>query len=418
MADGAPRESPEPDILLCQNTLLNDLLQTNRKLCATLETLRDEIRAIRSPAPNSQKSTDVATISDDHSHPLAPRVLDQTDFKSRDSAGSRDAVFSDADLRHHINCHDWGVAARRAMIPVLDSVPIKDPHFLSDPRFNALHDPALPPSIYLTLRGGGVLYKTRPSTLPAPACTPYSWRESLREIWDDLRDTDTRHARWREEKPLHGRMVVLREPGPLKLMCLHLAMRTHFNMDEIYHGLFSPTATRGYIQPTWDLPHYLQDSRHFVFYFHYFTVVAPGCKPGPWADFNGYYSDDSPIALSSCSSVVALSLAGDVVNHVQKITGGKLRKYPVYDHFAPWQAIVIQFFPDRQTTADVFGSRRVILSGPEAFLRALLAQYQDAHARLQIVTAEITRITTLGVSALEPPPAQFDQLDFRPPHPD
>jgi len=59
--------------------------------------------------------------------------------------------------------------------------------------------------------------------------------------------------------------------------------------------------------------------------------------------------------------------------------------------------LVVNFFPDLHTTSDVFTTLPRLLNGPEAFLRAVLAQYRDSQKRFAEITSRIVQLTTLGV---------------------
>jgi hypothetical protein len=55
------------------------------------------------------------------------------------------------------------------------------------------------------------------------------------------------------------------------------------------------------------------------------------------------------------------------------------------DPFAAWKVLSIQCYPDSQTTMDTHNPNRRYINGPEAFLVTLLAEYCDAHKRLELV---------------------------------
>lgn len=214
-------------------------------------------------------------------------------------------------------------------------------------------------------------------------------------ITDELRGVSVPKG----QGPFVGRVVVLSEPGPLKLAALHLVMSKHFDVDSIFAALSTQDPTNAYLFPVSD-DYYGKRQRNFVFAFKYFTVIDQSRSPCAWQTFDTEQSDaEERIPISSCSSVVALSLLGDPIRYVEKVVSGRVRKYPVYDPFAPWQVLVLNFFPDLHTTPDVFTMRSGIANGPEAFLRAVLAQYCDAQKRFAAITSKIINLTTLGVSS-------------------
>jgi hypothetical protein len=389
------------------NVLLKSLLQTNQKICYMLELLvgngahleRTE-RSANGPEPEPTKLDPVPSVG---------RVLLQNDFdlhefsysqflqtSESDSFQSKPGYlpaenFIYADLRAYLNRPSWSPAARTLLKRLLSSAPFIDYSFMKDARFHAPYDHLARLLVCVTLESGE-LFRTRP---PLPPTQSYPWQKSLQECWDDLR---TMNRSPKGQGPFVGRVVVLREPGPLKLAALHLIMSKHFDIDSIFAALTTQVPTSAYLYPISD-EYYGKRQRNFVFAFRYFTVVDGSRCPCAWQTFDSEESQAKKrIPISSCSSVVALSLAGEPVGYIEKIVSGRVRKYPVYDPFAPWQVLVVNFFPDLHTTSDVFTMLPKLINGPEAFLRAVLAQYRDSQKRFAEITSKITDLTTLGVS--------------------
>jgi hypothetical protein len=203
------------------------------------------------------------------------------------------------------------------------------------------------------------------------------------------------------QEPFVGGVVVLNEPGPLNVAALHLVMGNHFDIDSLFAALSTQDPKRVYLHPIAD-EYYGKRQRNFVFTFRYFTVVSGSRCPYAWQTFDSKQAQTTgKIPISSCSSLVALSLAGEPVGYVEKVISGRVRKYPVYDPFAPWQVLVLNFFPDLQTTSGVFTMHPRIVNGPEAFLRAVLRQHRDSQERFAEITSMITDLATLGVSCLK-----------------
>jgi len=103
------------------------------------------------------------------------------------------------------------------------------------------------------------------------------------------------------------------------------------------------------------------------------------------------------IPLSRCSAVVALSFDGKQVRDVKTKDRRFHRKYGhVYDPFNPWRVLVIQAYPDWESTIDEpdeeLRQRRHVVNGPEAFLTALQHELRDASKRLKKVYHRIDEL--------------------------
>ena len=400
--DASHTLAPEQDVL-------KSLLETNQKICSFLETL---LQNRASPGQIEPSAHSLGSRQDSLGPlPAVARTLLQNDFdlpefsysqffqsSGKDSLQSKPGYlpaenYTDEDLRNHLNRPYWSPAVKRLLNQVLSHAPFPDTKFMADARFRVPYDHLARLLICVTLESGE-LFRTRAPLVPPQA---YPWSRSMQECWDDLRTTNRSKS---GQGPFVGRVVVLREPAPLKLAALHLVMGEHFDMDSIFASLSTQEPTAAYLYPASD-EYYGKRQRNFVFTFSYFTIVDGSRCPTAWQTYNTEQSQvEEKIQFSSCSSVVALSLAGQPVSYVERVISGRARKYPVYDPFAPWQVLVLNFFPDLHTGSEVFTTLPRLSNGHEAFLRAVLAQYRDAQKRFAEITTKIIDLTTLGVSFL------------------
>lgn len=173
----------------------------------------------------------------------------------------------------------------------------------------------------------------------------------------------------------------------------------HFDVDELFQFLVDDDPGLAHPHRAFSDDHRRQ--RSFVFTMEYFTIIGKGCKPMTWqmADEEGG-PNQTHIAISRCSSVVALSLSGKPIAEVRNKDRRVERKFGnVYDPFAPWRVLSIQAYPDLRHSVDSHDSTKHYLNGPEAFLVTLRAEFRDARKRLYAVYDSI--------SELVEPPANF-----------
>ncbi|KAK4179373.1 hypothetical protein QBC36DRAFT_363182 [Triangularia setosa] len=205
-----------------------------------------------------------------------------------------------------------------------------------------------------------------------------------------------------------GRISILQEPTPLMLAATHLTMQSHFDMDELLSHLVTTAGNKGKtkahlnrsIEPT------PLRQRSFFFVFKYYTVVTPGLQPAPWQPFDprplDFRSPDH-IDITSCSSILALSLSGPVQSQVKVRVKRKTKPGNLYSTFAPWQLLNIQYFPDdHHSPFSIVRSDdtpKKFSNGPHAFLDALRLEYRDAIKRYTDLNESITKLIT--------PPNQF-----------
>lgn len=165
-----------------------------------------------------------------------------------------------------------------------------------------------------------------------------------------------------------GRVTVVREPAPILFGALHYTMYRHFDVDELFKHLVEAQSTWCDFDRAFDKDPRRQSS--FVFSFEYFTLIGEDCQPQAWqiADSQGKQNPEH-IAITRCSSVVALSLEG---NSIKKIRNPDRRAGTthgfVYDPWSPYHVLNIQCYPDWESSLDVhnstqhYGKSRKVLS--------------------------------------------------------
>ncbi|RVX65848.1 hypothetical protein B0A52_10305 [Exophiala mesophila] len=291
--------------------------------------------------------------------------------------------FDEEDLIVHLRTHNWDKYSRFMLQDLLDNVSIlsnfgifhKDRHLHLT---GANHQHA---DIYHVSTDGAPLRHSRGDSEEGPLAT-----------WEALKCINTDNSR----KLAVGRIIVLREPPSSLLAALHLTMKDHFDMDSIYRLLIDDdTPTRAITKGFLKTDHRRQ--RSIVFVFKYHTVVGEGRAPLPWQshDDNIEERKGDNIALSTCSAVVALSLAGRP-SHTLRRNSRKTKSIvgQIYDPFAPWHVLSIQAFPDWKSSVETHNTNHHYVNGPDAFLVTLLAEYRDAVKRFKEVHRQITHLAT------------------------
>ena len=293
---------------------------------------------------------------------------------------------SQDNLKKHIRDHVWTGAGQKLLGTLLrerlhlgDNKPFEDSkgYDFSDADRNAA-------SIYLVHEDGAALQPVRPNSVHGHKAT-----------WDDMQAINNVS----EHKKATGRIIVLREPPASLLAACHLVMQKHLDMDFVFRVLTDESPTKAYMRGCMKA-----DTRHqrsFVFSFKYHTIVDTKRTPMSWqdADIQSENSNDH-IAISTCSSVVALTLSGspsDVLS--QKSRKSKQIVGHVHDAFAPWQVLSIQCFPDWLSNTGTHEGNRHFVNGPEAFLITVLDEYRDAYTRFKALNRAIAKLVT--------PPKQF-----------
>lgn len=109
--------------------------------------------------------------------------------------------------------------------------------------------------------------------------------------------------------------------------------------------------------------------RTFVFNLEYYTIIGDDCKPMDWQ-----YSDqdrnpsEGHIHLTRCSAVVALSLSGVPIGKVRNPARcAKTRHGFIFDPFASWQVLNIQYYPDWKASTDTHNSSKHYVNGQRHF---------------------------------------------------
>ncbi|KAK4938404.1 hypothetical protein LTR10_021121 [Elasticomyces elasticus] len=304
---------------------------------------------------------------------------DDESFFAQEILPSRD--FSEPDLVEHLKTHPWDIYSKYILQDLLRNINLlengiflKDRHHHSD----ANHHHA---DIYHVSTDGAPLRLSRGDSDDGPLA-----------VWEALKNVNSDGTR---DHQAVGRIIVVREPPSSLFAALHLTMKEYFDMDSIYRMLIddeTPTKaiTKGYLQ---------QDHRRqrsIVFVFKYHTIIGESRAPLPWQNHDDYEkTQEDSVPLSTCSSVVALSLAGRPSHSLRR--NSRKRKSIVgniYDPFAPWHVLSIQCFPDWNHNVDVHATDHHYVNGPDAFLATILGEYRDAIKRFKEVLSSIQRLAT------------------------
>jgi CorA-like Mg2+ transporter protein len=290
--------------------------------------------------------------------------------------------FSEDDFRDHIKNHRWDEHGQRILGPVLhDKALLRAPRLFQDDGIK--RDEQGSQSTHATVHevgadGAALLYRAEALELS-------------QTIWQSLNSTNADPAKRRLAT---GKIIVVREPSPLLFGAIHLTMDPHFNMDGIFRLLADESPTRAYMNgcfgsdPT--------EQRSFLFCFKYYTIVGGEREPMPWQSCDkDLRSTKTHIPITSCSSVVALSLCGKPSTTLRnRSRRAKATVGHVFDPFAPWRVLSVQCFPDWKSNVDTHDSNRHYVNGPEAFLVTLLSEYRDAQKRFFEIARRVTQMTT------------------------
>jgi hypothetical protein len=222
-------------------------------------------------------------------------------------------------------------------------------------------------------------------------------KDPSQAIWQSLRNTNADGARQRKAV---GRIIIVREPSALLFGAVHLTMYKHFDMDQLFRLLTDNTETKAYMKGC--LKNDPRQQSSFVFSFKYHCIVGESCQPKAWQKSDDDLSSSRDhIPISTCSSIVALSLSGKPTNTLRRRSRkAKTIVGQIYDPFAPWRVLSMQCFPDWETTVDVHEVNRHYVNGTEAFLVTVLAEYKDAQKRLREINERIVVLVTPPVSVL------------------
>ncbi|KKY15286.1 putative mg2+ transporter zinc transport protein [Phaeomoniella chlamydospora] len=290
-------------------------------------------------------------------------------------------------FRNHLKEHPWNPESKRILESVIDEPNSLDRQGLFEGSQSTNESPEKNAhgTVYdVGTDGSALMVRTDP-------------KDPSQGIWQSLskmnHDLSKRQA--------VGRIAIFREPSPVLFAAIHYAMKSHFDMDEIYKLLSDESPSKAYMMNCFEKD--TRRQRSFVFCLKYYTIVGDERKPMSWQ-----YADKdlrptpTHIPLSTCCSVVGLSLSGDPIRTVKsKSRRASVRHGRVYDPFAPWRVLNIQCYPDWKSTVDDHESNRHYVNGPEAFLVTLITEYRDAQKRFLEINKKIVALTTPPVSVRE-----------------
>jgi len=101
------------------------------------------------------------------------------------------------------------------------------------------------------------------------------------------------------------------------------------------------------------------------------------------------------IAITRCSSVVALVLGGEPINNFRNRSRRQATEYGYADDpYASWHLANIQCYPDWKASIDIHDPSKNYVNGVEAFLVTLLGEFRDAQTRFEEIYRRITKLVT------------------------
>ncbi|OCT48370.1 Mg2+ transporter protein CorA-like/Zinc transport protein ZntB [Cladophialophora carrionii] len=319
------------------------------------------------PPKDSIYTGDGSSDSDDDESFFAQETLPPQDF-------------SESDLIEHLQTHTWDKYSQYILQDLLQNIDllsvgifVKDRHHQTD----ANHQHA---DIYHVGTDGAPVRLSRGDSDEGPLAS-----------WEALKSINSNASR----RQAVGRIIIVREPASSLFAALHLTMNEYFDMDSIYKILIddhtpSKAITNGYLEKD------QRRQRSIVFVFKYHTIVGEGRAPLNWQNHDDDLDpSEDHIPLTTCSSVVGLSLAGNPAYTLRRNSRkSKLVLGNVYDPFAPWHVLSIQCFPDWNSNVDAHDHNHHYCNGPDAFLATLLSEYRDAIKRFKVVHKKIQGLAT------------------------
>lgn len=209
-------------------------------------------------------------------------------------------------------------------------------------------------------------------------------------IWNTIR---TLNPPTKERKAV-GRIAIVREPSPMLFGAIHYTMNNSFYMDELFQHLTESGASCADFHRAFDEDERMQ--RSFVFNFEYFTIVGEEREPMEWQmAANQRERNSHHIAITRCSSVIALSLGGEPLKKIKNPSRrAKTTHGYAYDPFAPWKVLHLQCYPDWKASTDIHDSTKHYVNGVEAFMVSLLGEFRDCQKRFQEIYDRITKLIT------------------------
>ncbi|GAB7348398.1 hypothetical protein MBLNU459_g6832t2 [Dothideomycetes sp. NU459] len=275
----------------------------------------------------------------------------------------------------HISTYKWTEAGRKILQGVIDNHELLErpglfPQDLdtSDDRSHLSH---------------GSIYDVGEDGIPYSPVIDNKRSSKSMEIWERIRAVNSDPD---QSGTSVGKMICLREPSPLLFAALHYTMHKHFDVDELFGFLIDHDPVL--VRPHSPFSNDHRRRRTFVFNMEYFTLIGESCVPMPWQRFDtNAGAAETHIPITRCSATIALSLEGNPVSMVKNKDRRVNRKYgQVYDPFSPWRVLVIQAYPDWESTIedveDDQRQRKHIVNGPEAFLTVFKQELRDAAKRL------------------------------------
>ncbi|KAF2720381.1 hypothetical protein K431DRAFT_93394 [Polychaeton citri CBS 116435] len=177
-------------------------------------------------------------------------------------------------------------------------------------------------------------------------------------VWHAIKDLNQPS----KQRKAVGRISIIREPSPILFGALHYTHSTAFDMDEIFCHLVQPDSS----------------SAHMNRIFEADTQLKPG-----------------RIAITRCSSVVALALQGSTIKKIRNpLRRAQSTHGYVYDPWAPYQVLNLQCYPDWRATTTTHDSTKHYVNGVEAFMVTLLGELEDAQRRFESIYRRIRRLVT------------------------
>jgi hypothetical protein len=284
-------------------------------------------------------------------------------------------------FRQHLSSFSWPADTRK----ILEYLPDKKGFLMQQNLLPVTKSPISDRSHYQVFDVGvdGAPLSVEPPETSSPS------RSVAMRIWATINNVNSES---RERKAV-GRITILRELSPVLLGAAHYVMHRHFDVDEMFQHLVNSEGSSAKLHRTFETDE--RRRRSFIFNFEYFTLIADDCSPMPW-QLADHQAERGPhhIAITRCSSVVALSLGGppikQVVNRSRRAKG--VSNGAIYDPFAAWQVLNIQFYPDWESSVDVHDSTKHYVNGVEAFIATVLGEFKDARRRFEMITKEITKL--------------------------
>lgn len=197
-----------------------------------------------------------------------------------------------------------------------------------------------------------------------------------------------------KERKAVGRISIMRELSPVLFGAIHYTMHRYFDVDELFRHLVQTDGSSASLHRVYDSDE--RRRRSFVFNFEYFTLIGNKCQPMAWqlADRQEERSEHH-IAITRCSSVVALHLGGKHIKRLKDRSRQAKGSYGfVYDPFASWQVLNLQCYPDWKASLDVHDSTKHYANGVEAFIVTILGEFNDAELRFREIYNKITKLIT------------------------